>query len=43
MLALQNQDIQAHIAETDKKAERIEKKIASTIQNQEDDLDRRRN
>ena len=43
MLALQSQDIQAHIAQTDKKAVRIQKKIASTIQTQEDDLDRRRN
>ena len=43
MFALQNQDKQAHIDQTNKKAVRIQKKIASTIQLQEDDLDRRRN
>lgn len=42
MIAMHNQNIEAHLAETNKKAEFVKKSIANSIKLQEDDLNRRR-
>ena len=42
MIALQNQNISAHIEETNKKAEFVKKSIVNSLQIQQNDLERRR-